>query len=352
MRTELRGLGGVLTGDLASPRKDASAIAFENGRVVSIGPPTADADQLVEAGGAWAMPGLWDGAAALYFGDHEPQFSARGAIAAAVEFGTTTLVGSGRTHVPGWVGDPRSNRELAVLTVKSWRFDRPRGIKVIPTVVEADPSWTSDDLLDLATVGASTVLIASSHGRDVAAEMTRLAREASLRVGLFERAGEATPLTVADVVDLQPDVVLTAGGAGLPVRELLAETRASFGVTLASGLRAATDAVCAAGDRSDLARIFIGSGLPGRGGVLPGAMALFVEVLATTTGLGRDQVVSLASGNVARAYGVDGGILAIGRAADLVLVDPDPLEQASPWSTPVRATFIDGVSAWNREPNA
>src|SRR4029078_1535960 len=93
-----------------APRLAASAIAFEDGRIVSIGAPTDDAGEVVEAGGAWAMPGLWDGAAALYFDDHEPQFSARGAIAAAVEFGTTTLVGSGRVRVPGWVGDPRSNR--------------------------------------------------------------------------------------------------------------------------------------------------------------------------------------------------------------------------------------------------
>src|SRR4051812_31182142 len=109
MRTELRGLGGILTGDLTAPQRDESAIAFESGRIVSIGAPSGDADEVVEAHGASAVPGLWDGAAALYFGDHEPEFSARGTIAAAVEFGTTTLVGNGRVRPPGWIGDARSD---------------------------------------------------------------------------------------------------------------------------------------------------------------------------------------------------------------------------------------------------
>jgi hypothetical protein len=352
MRTELRGLGGVLTGDLAAPTSGASVIAFEDGRITTIGQTAGEAETIVEAGGAWAMPGHWDGAASLYFGDHEPQFSARGAIAAAVEFGTTSLVGNGTVRVPGWIGDPRSARELAVLTVKSWRFDRPRGIKVLPGVVDADPAWTAEDFADLSSVGVSTVLIPGSTSDSAATSLAAAVRESGLRIGVSMGIEKSGGLSLEDVVAIGPDVVRTTGLHTNAVRELLAETNANLGVTLAGGLRAATDAVCSVADRGQLGRIFLGSGLPGRSAVLPAGIALFVDALAATTGLGREQLIALASSNVARAFGVDGGTLAIGQPADVVLVDADQLDGAGSWATPVRATFIDGNPAWSREATA
>lgn len=351
MRTQIRNLGGILTGDLAAPRSDEAEIEIEDGRIVAMGAAPGErsgADQVIDAGGAWAAPGLWDGAAALYFGDHDPQFSARGAIAAAVEFGTTSLVIGGRVAVPGWIGTPRTNRELAVLTIKSWRFDRPLGIKVVAGVIDGDPAWTAEDLADLASAGASTLMI--SAGADSAIRLGDAAREAGLRVGALvaTRSAGTDAATIDAIAELRPDVVMLRASSDIAVRELLDGTTASIGVALTAGIGPATQLVCGAADRTELARVFLGSGLPGRAGVLPGAMPLFLDALAGTTGLAAEQLVALASSHAARAFGLAGGVLAPGQAADLALLDPGRGSVIS-WAQPVRMTFIDGNPVWSRE---
>jgi hypothetical protein len=346
MSTEIRGVGGILTGDLANPRASGTAIGIDDGRISWIGDSRGNAETVVDARGAIAMPGLWDGSAALYFGDHEPQFSGRGANAAAVEYGTTSLVVGGRVDIPGWVGDPRSRRELAVLMAKSWRYDRPRGIKVHPGIVEGDPDWTADDLADLAANGASTLIVPTDSSGDAAGRLAARARTSGLRIG--GRAGAGTD--VPELAALQPDVVYLHGADRTVARNVLEQTTAAVGVLFSDGIATATDVVCAAADRSELGRVFVGSGLPGRAGVLPGAMALFLETLGATTGLAREQLVALATANVARAFGLPGGMLGVGQPADVVLIDGEP-GTASGWARSVRASYIDGQSAWSREAN-
>jgi len=256
----------------------------------------------------------------------------------------------GQVPVPGWIGAPRSNRELAALTIKSWRFDRPRGIKVVPGVIDADAAWTDEDLADLAAVGASTVMVPLAASGDRSSALADAARSAGLRVGVTTggRSGGVADSSIDRIAGLRPDVVVVRGADRVSAQDLLERTNASIGVTLAAGLELARDVVCAAADRNELGRVFVGSGLPGGAGVVPAAVPLFLDALAATTGHSREQLWSVASGNAARAFAIEGGTLEAGQPADLCLVELGR-EPATAWADPVRMTFIDGTVAWRKE---
>jgi cytosine/adenosine deaminase-related metal-dependent hydrolase len=80
-------------------------------------------------------------------------------------------------------------------------------------------------------------------------------------------------------------------------------------------------------------------------------MPLFLDVLAQTTSVHRDQLLATASGNVARAFGLPGGVLDVGAPADIVLIDPSPdgSGPGSAWTQSPAMTFIDGAVAWTAE---
>jgi enamidase len=146
--------------------------------------------------------------------------------------------------------------------------------------------------------------------------------------------------------------MLAGGGATAVARQVLAETdEASVGLRLSDDVGEAASVICGAAETNDLHRVFLGTGLPGPGGVLPGGMALFMDILVRGTSIGREQLFAHASGNVARAFGLPGGVLDIGAPADVVLIEPAPdgSRPGSAWTRPPTMTFIDGVVAWTRE---
>ena len=347
----IRGLAGIVTGRIDRPRDNADTLIVDGGRIVG---PDAVATDVIDARGRWAVPGGWDGSASLYYGDHEPTYSARGHVAGAVVHGTTTLVIGGPVAIPGWIGTPRSRRELAVLTIKSWRHDRPRGIKVVAGVVDADAGWDERDLTDLAAVGATTLMLSTAQSADDTRRLAGAARSVGLRTGLRVISDTVGGKALSSVLAAaQPDVVVTSrDGSHTVVNRVLTSTHhASVGLLLTGELGEAAEAINAAADSDQLDRLFLGTGMPGRAGVLPGGLALFVDILERCTSIGRDRLLALASGNVARAFGLPGGVLEFGQPADLVLVDPaqDGRGPSSAWTNPPEMTMIDGVVAWSRD---
>jgi enamidase len=347
----IRGLAGIVTGRTEEPRRDITSLVLSEGVIAG---PDAVADEYIDADGRWAVPGAWDGAAGIYFGDHEPRYSARGSLAGAVAFGTTTLVAGAPVPIPGWVGTPRSERERAILTIKSWKHDRPLGIKVVAGVVDADAGWDAPDFADLKANGASTIMVSSAFTSQDVRHLSDATRRAGLRVGFRVSPGAVGQQTFsAMLAETSPNVVVLVGdGSAAAALEVLADTPdASVGLLLTNEIGEAADVLRAAAESDQLHRIFLGTGLPGRGGVLPGGLALYIDVLARCTSIGRDRLMALASGNVARAFGLAGGVLEAGAPADLALVDPaaDGAGPGSSWTHPPAMTVIDGAIAWSRE---
>ena len=74
--------------------------------------------------------------------------------------------------------------------------------------------------------------------------------------------------------------------------------------------------------RNELHRLTLGTDTPGGTGVIPRGMLRNVLYLASMCGLTPGQAVAVATGNTAKAHGVDVGVLAVGKPADLVVCGP------------------------------
>jgi enamidase len=336
----LHNLGGVFTGDASAPVAGQDAIAVADGLIVA--PGTADAAGRLDAGGGWAMPGLWDGAQNLYFGDHTPVFSASGALAASVCFGVTTVVAVHSAAVPGAGSGARFQRELAVLTMKSWAHERPGGLHVHASTVLGHPDWDEDDLHDLAACGADLLLLPVSLPPEDALRLAKTGRETGFRIGLWLET--AAPAAAVDelLAATRPELAMPVNAPGLPtgvIGQLIEASSCALGLTLAGDLQIAARVARACVKGGAPWRPFLGSGMPDDRGVMPAGLALFVDVIEALTGLEPGLVIAMATGNVARAFGRPGGVLALGESADVVVLDGG---LASPWLRRPMVTLVGG----------
>jgi enamidase len=343
----LHNLGGVYTGDASAPTAGQDAIAISDGLIAAPGPaaapPAASAGERLDAAGGWAMPGLWDGAQNLYFGDHTPALSATGALAASVGFGVTSVVAVHPAAVPGAGPGARFQRELAVLTMKSWAVERPGGLHVHVSTVLGHPGWDADDLQDLAACGADLLLLPASMPAEDAARLAKTGRESGLRIGLW-LDGEASPAAVDELLaTARPELATPVNAPGLApdvVSQLVEADDCALGLILAGDLQVAARVARRCADSDRPWRPFLGTGMPDHRGVMPAGLALFIDVLGALTGLAPGLVVAMASGNVARAFGRPGGVLAPGEPADVVVLAGPGI--ASPWLRRPATTLVGG----------
>lgn len=340
----LDNLGGLFTGDAGAPVAGAAALDVRDGLIAA--PAGSDGAERLDARGGWAMPGLWDGALNLYFGDHTPTLSATGALAASVGFGVTSVVAAHAAAVPGAVPAARFQRELAVLTMRSWVHERPSGLHVHTGVVSGHPDWDAEDLEDLAACGADLLLLPVALPPERALRLAGAGRAAGLRIGLrLDGAGDVDPAALDELLaGARPELATPVNAVGLApevVDRLLEARGCAIGLVLAGDLAVAARVARACVDRGEPGRPFLGSGTPDDRGVLPAGMALLIDVLGSMTGLEPGLVVAMASGNVARAFGRPGGLLACGQPADVVVLGGAG-GFVSPWLRRPAATLVDG----------
>jgi enamidase len=111
-------------------------------------------------------------------------------------------------------------------------------------------------------------------------------------------------------------------------------------LTLAGDVQVAARVARACVERGEPQRPYLGSGMPDDRGVMPAGLALFIDVIGALTGLEPGLVIAMATGNVARAFGRPGGVLAPGQPADVVVLDGGGF--ASPWLRRPRTTLVGG----------
>ena len=74
--------------------------------------------------------------------------------------------------------------------------------------------------------------------------------------------------------------------------------------------------------KGQLSRLTLGTDTPGGTGVIPRGMLRNICYIASVCGVPPAEAIAVATGNTARAHGLDVGILAPGRPADLVVCGP------------------------------
>ena len=363
MRTLLRNIGAVVTGDIDAPLADAESILIADGRIEAVGRGLDDhgVDQIIDAHGTTAIPGLIDSHAHPVFGDFTPRQQTQSFIESGLHGGVTTVISAGEVHLPGRPKDVVGLKALAIVAAKSWAALRPAGVKVHGGAPILELGLEEHDFAEMAAGGVRLVGeigLGSVKTGAQAAPMVAWAKQHGMTV-TFHTGGPSiagsNPIAAEAVLEARPHIVGHVNGGTTPmsdpdIERVIASDMAIEIVHCGNG-RAAIHAVrtcTGASTRSDrlagLRRVIIGNDAPSGTGVVPLGILRVIAHLASLGGVAPELAVAMASGNTARVHGLDVGVLAPGKAADIVLCDAPIGSSASTALEALAVGDLPGVS--------
>jgi enamidase len=332
MRTLITGLGEVVSGDTAAPRLDADSILVEDGRFAAVGRGLDEhADVVIDAHGATAFPGLIDSHVHPVFGDWTPRQRTVDFIESGLHGGVTTMISAGEVHLPGRPKDIVGLKALAIVAQRAFTNMRPAGVKVRAGAPILEQGLTEADFAELAEAGVNLIgevgLGSVKTGAD-AAPMLAWARSLGF-VSTFHTGGPSiagSSAIRADVVlEARPDIVghVNGGTTALPDADIEALVASGMAIEIVhcGNLRAALHAIGLARESGAMDRVILGNDAPSGTGVVPLGILRTMAHLASLGGVAPEIAVALATGNTARVHRLETGVIAVGREADLAIVD-------------------------------
>jgi enamidase len=338
MRVAIANIGTIVSGELDDPFVSGDTIIAEDEGIVSVGTATAGAveacDVVIDAGSATAIPGLIDSHVHITFGDFTPRQQTVGYLESYLHGGVTSAISASEVHVPGRPRDADGVKALAVAAHKCFEHYRPGGMKVHAGSVILEPTLTGNDLGEIAKQGV-WLAKAGFGAFKTAFEYAPLvaAARAHGMVTTCHTGGASIPgssaITGDHLLAMRPHVSfhVNGGPTAMPDRDferIILESDMALQVCTAGNLR--TTLLCAALAQRHNAfhRLIVGTDTPTGSGVMPLGMLYTIAHLTSLGGIEPELAIAAATGSNARIYGLDAGLLAAGKAADIVLLDaPD-----------------------------
>jgi len=334
MRTLITGIGQIVSGDLDAPLLDGDSLSIVDGRIEAIGRGLDDeADVVIDAKGTTVLPGLIDSHAHPVVGDFTPRQRTIDFIESSLHGGVTTMISAGEPHLPGRPKDVVGIKALAIAIAKAYSAFRPGGVKVRAGAPILEHGLVEADFAEMAAGGVKLIgeigLGSVRTGAD-AAPMVAWGRAHGM-VSTFHTGGPSIPGSSAigadAVLEAKPDVAGHINGGTTSLSEADIDRLVAGDPAIALELvqcgngRTALYALRQAADAGALGRVILGNDAPSGTGVLPLGILRSIAHLASLGAVAPEVVIAMATGNTARVHHLDTGVLAPGRAADLVIVD-------------------------------
>jgi len=338
MRVALVNIGTIVSGDLNAPLAAGDTIITEGERIVTVGTAPArevDAcDVVIDAGGATAIPGLIDSHVHITFGDFTPRQQTVGYLESYLHGGVTTAISASEVHVPGRPRDAEGVKALAVAAHKCFEHYRPGGMRVHAGSVILEPTLNGNDLGEIAKNGV-WLAKAGFGAFKTAFEYAPLvaAARAHGMITTCHTGGSSIPgsgaITGDHLLAMKPHVSfhVNGGPTAMPDKDferIIVEGDMALQVCTAGNLR--TTLLCAtlARRHNEFDRLIVATDTPTGSGVMPLGMLYTIAHLASLADIAPELAIAAATGSNARVYGLESGLIAAGKAADLVLIDaPD-----------------------------
>ena len=291
---------------------------------------------MIDAGGMTAIPGLIDSHVHITFGDYTPRQRTVGYLESYLHGGTTTAISASEVHVPGRPRDVEGVKALAVAAQRCFADYRPGGMRVIAGSVILEPGLQGLGLhasspqkgVRLAKAGFGAVKTAYDYVPLVAD-----AKAAGL-ITTCHTGGSSIPgsgaITGDHLLKMHPHVSFHINGGPTAMPD--ARLRARHPRDPRSRCRSAPPATCARrccarGWPSSTTRSTASSSRPTRrpaAASCRSACSTPSRIWRASTDMPPERFICAATGSNARVYGLDSGLLAPGKAADIVLIDaPD-----------------------------
>ena len=335
MRTAIVNLGTIVTGDLKTPFAETGGILMQDGRIAAIGTlssaQTAGCDVVIDAAGCTAIPGLIDSHVHITFGDYTPRQRTVGYLESYLHGGTTTAISASEVHVPGRPKNPAGVKALALAARACFLDYRPGGMRVHAGSIILEPGLTDADLEEL--VAAGLWLAKAGFGAfDTPFDYAPL-MQAARRLGMIttmHTGGSSIPgssgIWAEHVLASNPSVSFHVNGGPTAMPEagfarLVNESDIALQLCTAGNLRTALLTAKLLDEAEQPERLLIATDTPTGSGIMPLGMFYTISHLASLGGMPPEQAIAAATGNNARVYRLNSGLLQVGKDADVVLID-------------------------------
>ena len=339
MKTVITGLGRIVTGDLAAPFAEGDSIAMEGGHIAAIGPSgrpdiaraLESADVVIDGAGTTAIPGLIDSHVHITFGDYTPRQKTVGYLESYTHGGVSSAITASEVHVPGRPKDVAGVKALALAAFKCFETYRPGGMRVHAGAVIIEPGLTEADFAELAAAGvrmAKAGFGAFATPYDYA-PLVQAARKAGL-ITMVHTGGTSIPgssgIWAEHLIAMQPHVSFHVNGGPIAMPEpgfarLIEETDVAMQICTAGNLRTALLVGRLLTEAGQLERLLIATDTPTGSGIMPLGILYTMSHLCSLGGIAPEVAIAAATGNNARVYGLNSGLLVPGRDADVALID-------------------------------
>lgn len=329
-------IGTLVTGDIRKPLRQDSTILIQDGRIAGIGGSEIlkdnVADKIFDVNGMTVTPGLIDSHVHPVLGDYTPRQKTQDYLDSEVHGGVTTFISAGEAHTPGRPKDPAGTKALAILAHKSFANLRSSGLKVHGGAVILEKGLVEQDFAEMAGEGVwlvGEVGLGSVKKPEEAAEMVGWAKKYGMKVAMHT-GGTSIPgsstVTAGDVIAVQPTVVSHVNGgptavACAEIEKLINDTDLTLEIVQCGNPKVADYTVRKLAEKGALDRVILGNDAPSGSGIIPLGILRTMSFLASISEIQPEKVVAMATGNTARTFGLETGLIAEGKEADLVVMD-------------------------------
>jgi enamidase len=354
-------IGRSHVGDLAGSPLPGDALVCADGAIAWVGDSAAvvpgEHERVLDAGGAGVIPGLIDSHVHITFGDYTPRQQTVGYLESYLHGGMTRAITASEVHVPGRPSDPAGVKALAIAAQRCFADYRPGGVTVHAGSVILEPGLTRADFDELREQGvrlakagfgafdgpldyvpiaqaaraAGLLVTCHTGGGSIPGSLDRIDAGAVIAMGAhvsFHVNGGPTAMSVED----NERIVLDGGSVALQL-------------AMAGNLRSALH-ICRlalAHGRQD--RLLVSTDTPTGTGVVPLGMFHLLAELVSLDGLPIELAIAAATGSVGRVYGLDAGVLQVGRPADLLILDAPLGSAGDDWAGALQAGDLPAICA-------
>ena len=362
----IKNIGTLASGNISNPILDADTIVIEGGLIQAVGNgKNLDAkgvDQVMDIGGMTITPGLIDSHCHPVLGDFTPRQKMLDFIESSLHGGVTSLISAGEVHLAGRPKDVAGTKALAILAAKSFALARPAGVKVLGGGLILEPGLQEKDFEELAKEGVKAVgeigLGGVKSPKD-AAPMVKWAKKYGMVV-MMHTGGTSIPgsttVPADDVIATDPDIVshINGGPTAISISEaerLIRKTSLALEIVHCGNSKMIVEVMKIVKEAKAYSRIIIGNDAPSGTGVIPLGILRVINFLASLCGVKAEEAIAMATGNTARIYKLNRGVVEVGKEADLVIMDApmgsvgkDALSAIEAGDIPgIAGVMIDGV---------
>lgn len=353
----IRNIGKIISGMIDKPVIEGDTVVILDKFINKIGYEKdcdiSNANKIIDANGCTLCPGLIDSHIHPVFGDFTPRQNVIGYIDSALHGGVTTMISNGEVHLPGRPRDVVSVKALAILAAKSFKNSRPSKVKVHGGALIIESGLKEKDFEEVSKEGITKVKFLTEIA-DVkeAHNMSLWAKKYGMKV-LIHCGGASLPgvatTTAESIIQVEPDVAAHINGGPTPIsiediNRIVRETNLMLELVTCGNIKFAVHTAKVAMKENALNRIMIGTDNPSGFGITPLGVLQMICFISSFTEIEPETAIGFATGNTARFYKLDTGIIHEGYCADLVLMDAPTGGISKDATSAIKSGDIPGIS--------